>query len=142
MVNPKQIINEVIAMSDDNRNTIIENMNKFGLSFTNPNAESEAMKYHNFNSDLGTPVSLNNLQMNQGVQYSFIPGTQVATNQLIGTVENPEDVFDNLYPTNTIPQAPSMFAVNSKNSLNQESGKDAAAGDIRRSKNLLQLNLY
>lgn len=118
-------------MSNDNRDT---NNFALNLSFTNPNSESEAMKYHNFNSDFGTPVSLNNLQMNQGVQYSFTPGTQFATNQLIGIVENPEDVFDILYPTNTIPQAPSMFAVNLKNSLNQESGKDAVAGDIRRSK--------
>ena len=124
-------------MSNDNRDT---NNFALNLSFTNPNSESEAMKYHNFNSDFGTPVSLNNLQMNQGVQYSFTPGTQFATNQLIGIVENPEDVFDILY--HTIPQVPSMFAVNLKNSLNQESGKDAVAGDIRRSKNPLQLNLY
>ncbi|MDD6269236.1 MAG: hypothetical protein PUA84_04185, partial [Oscillospiraceae bacterium] len=118
-------------MSNDNKD---KNNFALDLSFTNPNSESEAMKYHNFNSDFGTSVSLNNLQMNQGVHYSFTPGTQVATNQLIGTVENPEDVFDILYPTNTIPQAPSMFAVNAKNSLNQESGQDAVAGDIRRSK--------
>lgn len=117
-------------MSNDNKDA----NSALGLSYVNQNSQSEEMNYHNFNSEFGTPVSPNNLQMNQGVQYPFTPGTQIATNQLIGTVENPEDVFDVLYPTNTIPQVPSMFAVNSKNSLDQESGKDAVAGDIRRSK--------
>lgn len=106
-------------MSDDNRDTLSEKLNNFGLSFQKPNVESETIKFHDFNSEFGSPVSTKNLQMNPDYHNTFFPGMQVSTNQLIGTLENPEDVFDTLYPTNTIPQAPAMFAVNFKNSLNQ-----------------------
>ena len=127
-------------MSDDNRDILSEKLNNFGLSFQKPNVESETIKFHDFNSEFGSPVSTKNLQMNPDYHNTFFPGMQVSTNQLIGTLENPEDVFDTLYPTNTIPQAPAMFAVNFKNSLNQESGKDAAAGDIKRSRKSTKIN--
>lgn len=124
---------------DNNNNPNLKDVNNgiempAGLNYNTDNIHSLNIKYPDFNSEYGKPVTTQDIQMDKVSQPGYFPGTQVSTNELVGTLDMPEDVIDIAYPTKLFPQAPVMIAADSKNSIAQETGKDAVAEDIKRSK--------
>ncbi|MCM1362866.1 MAG: hypothetical protein NC235_13350 [Clostridiales bacterium] len=120
---------------DNNNNTpksVDDYSEKCGLP-SSQGGGTNNINYPDFNKEYGKPVTLQDIQKEvKDIVYSS--GMQFSINELSGTLDNPEDVIDIAYSTNLFPQAPVLIAVESKNSIDQEAGKDAVGEDIKRSK--------
>lgn len=118
---------------DNNNNTpnlVFENLS----SVSSQHKDTNNVNYPDINKEYGKPVTLQDVQQEVSNDIVYRPGIQFSINELGGTLDIPEDVDDIAYPTELFPQAPVMFVVESKNSIAQESGKDAIGEDIKRSK--------
>ncbi len=118
---------------DNNNNTpnlVFENLS----SVSSQHKDTNNVNYPDINKEYGKPVTPQDVQQEVSNDIVYRPGIQFSINELGGTLDIPEDVDDIAYPTELFPQAPVMFVVESKNSIAQESGKDAIGEDIKRSK--------
>lgn len=120
---------------DNNNNTpksVDDYSEKWGLP-SSQGVGTSNINYPDFNKEYGKPVTLQDIQKEvKDIVYN--PGMQFSINELGGTLDNPEDVTDIAYPTDLFPQAPVLIAIESKNSIAQEAGKDAVGEDIKRRK--------
>ncbi len=120
----------------DNNNNAPQSVDDYSEKWGLPSSQgvgTSNINYPDFNKEYGKPVTLQDIQKEvKDIVYN--PGMQFSINELGGTLDNPEDVTDIAYPTDLFPQAPVLIAIESKNSIAQEAGKDAVGEDIKRSK--------
>lgn len=126
---------------DNNNNTpnlVFENLS----SVSSQHKDTNNVNYPDINKEYGKPVIPQDVQQEVSNDIVYRPGIQFSINELGGTLDIPEDVDDIAYPTELFPQAPVMFVVESKNSIAQESGKDAIGEDIKRSKKATNIRTW
>lgn len=120
----------------DNNNNAPKSVDDYSEKWGLPSSQgggTSNISHPDIIEEYGKPVTPQDIQKEvKDIVYS--PGMQFSINELGGTLDIPEYVTDIAYPTNLFPQAPVLIAVESKNSIDQEAGKDAVGEDIKRSK--------